>query len=74
MLEEKCEYCTFEGDCGKSFMFQLGFPGEKMVICKQYGHYYISCTTNDTGDKINGIQERIQEILLVVLCAEGSSK
>ncbi|WP_368155117.1 hypothetical protein, partial [Bacteroides fragilis] len=58
MLEEKCEYCTFEGDCGKSFMFQLGFPGEKMVICKQYGHYYISCTTNDTGDKINGIQER----------------
>ena len=32
MLEEKCEYCTFESDCGKSFMFQLGFPGEEMVM------------------------------------------
>lgn len=53
----KCEYCTFEGDCGKSFMFQLGFPGEDGYLQAIWA-YYISCTTNDTGDKINGIQER----------------
>ena len=72
MLEEKCEYCTFESDCGKSFMFQLGFPGEEMVICKQHGHYYISCTTNDTGDKINGIQERnSREIACCPICGRS---
>ncbi|ART99196.1 hypothetical protein [Lactobacillus gasseri] len=56
--KETCEYCTFDGDHGKSFMFQLGFSNEEMVICKHHGHYYISCTTNDISDKINGIQER----------------
>lgn len=72
MLEEKCEYCTFEGNYGKSFMFQLGFPGEEMVICKQHGHYYISCTTNDTGDKINGIQERnSREITCCPICGRS---
>lgn len=57
--KEKCPYCQFPPEgCGKDFMAQLGFKEECMVISEHKGHFYIACTTNDTGDAINGIQER----------------
>lgn len=59
MSEKKCPYCHFSPEeCGKDFMAQLGFKEECMVISEHKGNFYIACTTNDTGDAINGIQER----------------
>lgn len=59
MNKENCPYCQFPPEgCGKDFMAQLGFKEECMVISEHKGRFYIACTTNDTGDAINGIQER----------------
>lgn len=59
MSEKKCLYCQFPPEgCGKDFMAQLGFAEECMVISEHNGYFYITCTTNDIGDAINGIQER----------------
>lgn len=74
-MKEKCPYCTFDGNQGISFMFQIGFPDEEMVICKNHGHYYISCTTNNVYDKANGIQERnSRDINYCPMCRRNLTK
>lgn len=57
--QEKCPYCTFKGDQGKSFICDLGFDEEELTIATHfYNRYYLYIVVNDTGDRINGIQER----------------
>ena len=57
--KEKCEYCTFKGDYGKSFIINLGFVEEELTITTHcHNRYWLYIVVNDTADPINGIQER----------------
>ncbi|CCI81595.1 hypothetical protein [Lactobacillus hominis] len=53
-----CEYCIFDGDEGKSFIYDLGFAEEELTIIKSHERYCLYIVVNDTADPINGIQER----------------
>ena len=57
--KEKCEYCTFKGDYGKSFIIDLGFAEKELTISTHcHNRYWLYIVVNDTADPINGIQER----------------
>ena len=57
--QNKCPHCQFPPDgYRKDFMVQVNNEEECMTISEHEGHFYITCVTNDTGDAINGIQER----------------
>lgn len=58
-VKETCEYCTFDGDYGKSFIIDLGFAEEELTIATHcHNRYWLYIVVNDTADPINGIQER----------------
>ena len=46
--KEKCEYCTFKGDYGKSFIINLGFAEEELTITTHcHNRYWIYIVFND---------------------------
>ena len=74
-MQKHCPYCQFGNkDYGKDFLFQIGNKEEQMCLSKYKDEsnktrFYISITTNDTDDRINGIQERSSRpITLCPMC------
>ena len=46
--QEKCEYCTFKGDYGKSFIVDLGFAEEELTIATHcHNRYWLYIVVND---------------------------